>query len=77
VVKQARIALGGVATLPWRATAAELSLVGQKLTPETASAAGHAAFAGAKAGRDNGFKIDLGARTVADALILAAGRTFA
>jgi xanthine dehydrogenase YagS FAD-binding subunit len=77
VVKQARIALGGVATRPWRATAAEISLTGQKLTPETALTAGRAAFAGAKAGRDNGFKIDLGARTVADALILAAGRTFA
>ncbi|WP_277968077.1 FAD binding domain-containing protein [Sphingomonas echinoides] len=77
VVKQARIALGGVATRPWRATAAEVSLTGQKLTPETALAAGRAAFAGAKAGRDNGFKIDLGARTVADALILAAGRTSA
>jgi xanthine dehydrogenase YagS FAD-binding subunit len=76
-VKQVRIALGGVATRPSRATTAELWLAGQMLTPDTALAAGRAAFAGAKAGRDNGFKIDLGARTVADALLIAAGRTSA
>ena len=73
-VVRARIALGGVATRPWRATAAEQSLVGQKLTPETTLAAGHAAFSGATPGQHNRFKIELGARTVADALLIAAGR---
>ena len=77
VVKQARIALGGVATVPWRATAAEASLAGRTLTPELALAAGHVAFADAKPGRDNGYKIELGARTVADALMIAAGRNAA
>lgn len=76
-VTQARIALGGVATRPWRASAAEAALVGRPLTPGTALAAGHAAFAGAKAGQENGFKIELGARTVADALTIAAARTHA
>ena len=73
-VTRARIGLGGVATKPWRATAAEALLAGKPLTPATALAAGHAAFADAKAGQHNGFKIELGARTVADALTIAAAR---
>ncbi|HTG39191.1 xanthine dehydrogenase family protein subunit M [Sphingomonas sp.] len=73
-VRRAHIALGGVATRPWRADAAERLLVGQQLTPETALAAGRAALAGATPGRQNGFKIELGARTVADALMIAAER---
>ena len=42
--------------------------LGRTLTTESARAAGAAAFATAVAGRDNGYKIELGARTVADAL---------
>ena len=72
-VRGAHVALGGVATRPWRAPEAERLLVGQRITPETAMAAGRAAFARARAGRDNGYKIELGARTVADALTIAAG----
>lgn len=74
-VEQARIALGGVATRPWRARQAEQGLVGRELTIETALAAGFAAFADARAGRHNAFRIELGARTVADALMIAAKRT--
>ena len=73
-VSSARIALGGVATRPWRAPEAERMLVGQRLDAATSLGAGHAAFAGARAGRLNGFKIELGARVVADALLIAAGR---
>ena len=73
-VREARIALGGVATRPWRAPAAERLLVGQRLTPALATAAGRAAFADARAGRQNGYKIELGARTVADALTIASTR---
>lgn len=73
-IVRARIALGGVATRPWQALDAERSLAGQRLTPESALAAGRAAFAGAKPGRHNGFKTELGARTVADALTIAAQR---
>ena len=65
----------GVATTPWRALDAERLLVGQTLTPDTALAAGRRALAGAQAGRHNGFKIELGARTVADALAIAAARS--
>jgi len=74
-VRAARIALGGVATKPWRAAAAEAMLAGRQLDADLALAAGRAALAGARAGTHNGFKIELGARTVADALIIAAGRT--
>jgi xanthine dehydrogenase YagS FAD-binding subunit len=73
-VREARIAVGGVATLPWRARDAEPALVGRTLTIDLARAAGDAVFVGAKAGRDNGYKIELGARTVADALMIAKGR---
>lgn len=74
-VARARIALGGVATRPWRATEAEDLLAGQPLTAETALAAGRAAFSAATPGRHNGFKLELGARTVADALLIAAERS--
>ncbi|WP_315761778.1 xanthine dehydrogenase family protein subunit M [Sphingomonas sp. Y38-1Y] len=73
-VRRAHVALGGVATRPWRAEAAERMLAGQRLTAETALAAGRAALTGARAGRHNGFKIELAARTVADALMIAMER---
>jgi xanthine dehydrogenase YagS FAD-binding subunit len=74
LVSDARIALGGVATRPWRARDGERTLIGQPLTDATARAAGDAAFTGARPGTDNGFKIELGARTVAEALTIAATR---
>lgn len=49
-------------------------LAGQRLTPDVAMAAGRAAFREARPGRLNGYKIELGARTVADALLIAAER---
>jgi len=73
-VRDARIAIGGLATRPWRAHDAEQSLIGKKLTVETARAAGDAALQGTKPGRDNAFRIELGARTVADALMIAKER---
>lgn len=72
-VRQAHIALGGVATRPWRAREAEDFLKGRSIGPEIALAAGRAAFADARAGEHNAFKIELGARTLADA-IMTAGR---
>jgi len=48
---------------------------GKPLTPETALAAGRAALTGAKPGHENGFKIELAARTVAEALTIAAARS--
>ena len=73
-VRAARVAIGGLATRPWRAQAAEKILAGKTLTPELARRAGEAALQGAKAGHDNGFRIELGVRTVADALMIARQR---
>jgi len=73
-VSDVRIALGGVATRPWRARAAEDCLRGRPFTADLARSAGDVAFRGARAGRFNGFRIELGARTVADALMIAKER---
>jgi xanthine dehydrogenase YagS FAD-binding subunit len=73
-VREARIALGGLATRPWRAREAEAELIGRRLTPEVARAAGEAALRGARPGHHNAFRIELGARTVADALMIAQRR---
>ena len=74
-VRQAHIALGGVATRPWRARAAEALLNGRRIDKGLALVVARAAFAGAQAGTHNAFKIDLGARTLADAIMIAGGRT--
>lgn len=74
-VDRARIALGGVATRPWRATEAEAVLAGAQLTPDLAMEAGRSAFRDARPGHHNAFKLDLGARTLADAIMIAARRT--
>ena len=67
-IREARIALGGVATVPWRARQAEAALRGRMLTESSASAAGEAAFAGAVPRRHNGFKVTLGKHTLTRAL---------
>ena len=74
IVKEARIALGGLATRPWRARTAEQVLAGKALTPKTAREAGEVAVQQARPGHDNAFRIELGARTVADALMIARQR---
>lgn len=73
-VADCRIALGGVATRPWRAEEAERALRGAALTPEVARHAGEIAFAGARPGTYNGFRVELGIRTVADAVRMAGER---
>lgn len=73
-VLQARVALGGVASIPWRAIEAETALVGHPLTRVRALAAGHAAFANARPGLHNAFKLTLGPEAIADALMIAAQR---
>jgi xanthine dehydrogenase YagS FAD-binding subunit len=74
VVGDCRIALGGVATRPWRAEEAERVLRDAPLTAENARRAGEIAFAGARPGTHNGFRIELGIRTVADAVRIAGER---
>lgn len=69
VVHDVRIGLGGVASVPWRATAAEESLKGQPLTEETAREAGRIAFEDATPLEGSAYKIELGADVVAGALM--------
>jgi xanthine dehydrogenase YagS FAD-binding subunit len=71
-VRDARIALGGVATVPWRAREAEAQLKGQKFDDALVQRAADLALAGATARRHNEFKIALGKRVVAHALHKAA-----
>ncbi len=70
-VRQARIALGGVATKPWRAHEAEDALLGQVIDEETARRAAQAAFANAVTHGENDFKPELGRRTLVRALLQA------
>jgi xanthine dehydrogenase YagS FAD-binding subunit len=71
-VREARIALGGVATVPWRAKAAEAALKGKPINAETKKAAADAAFAQAIPQEHNAYKVELGKRTLMRALDQAA-----
>jgi xanthine dehydrogenase YagS FAD-binding subunit len=72
VIRDARVALGGVATVPWRARQAEALMKGQKLDDGLALRAAEAAFADAKPRKNNAFKVALGKRVVSRALHQAA-----
>ena len=72
VVKQARIALGGVATVPWRAREAEAALAGKTLDESSASHAARIAFSGATTREHNAYKVALGQKTIVRALLQAA-----
>lgn len=67
-IRDARVALGGVATVPWRAREAEALLRGQRFDDGLAQRVADAAFADAKGRQHNSFKIALGKRVVARAL---------
>jgi xanthine dehydrogenase YagS FAD-binding subunit len=69
VVNEARIALGGVATVPWRAREAESFLAKRRLNPDVAKEAAQTAFRDAKPHKHNAFKIALGRSTLERALI--------
>jgi xanthine dehydrogenase YagS FAD-binding subunit len=71
-INEARIALGGVATLPWRAREAETLLRGKSLDDDILTKATDAAFQHAAPRRHNQFKIALGKRTMIRALRQAA-----
>jgi len=71
-VREARIGIGGVATVPWRAREAEAALRGKAIDEASATSAAEAAFAAAKPAGHNAFKVELGKRTLARALMAAA-----
>lgn len=70
-VKDARIALGGVAAVPWRAAKAEDDLKGKTFSEDAARRAGSIAFEDAKPLEGSAYKIELGASVVAGALMKA------
>jgi len=72
LVRDARVALGGVATVPWRAREVEILLKDQKFDDTLARRVAEAAFAAATPRKHNAFKIKLGQRVVARALHQAA-----
>jgi xanthine dehydrogenase YagS FAD-binding subunit len=74
-VRQARIALGGLATVPWRAQEAEARLRGKPVDGSALQAAVDAAFATAQGREHNTFKIALGKRALVRALRQAADMT--
>jgi xanthine dehydrogenase YagS FAD-binding subunit len=67
-IRNARIALGGIGTKPWRSQAAERVLIGKPATPATFQAASAAALADAHPRKDNAFKVTLARRTLERAL---------
>ena len=69
VVADARIVLGGVAPVPYRATNAEATLRGNALNEAAATAAGAAAVEGARPLAKNGYKVPLTQAVVKRALL--------
>jgi xanthine dehydrogenase YagS FAD-binding subunit len=74
-IREARLALGGVAAKPWRARGAEETLAGRRPDPAAFRAAARAALADAKPSGDNAFKIELAERIIVRALTSAAAGT--
>ena len=74
IIGDSRLALGGIATKPWRAHEAERVLKGAKPDAATFEKAADAELKSGKASRFNGFKIELAKRTIVRALS-DAGRT--
>jgi len=74
-IREARLALGGVAAKPWRARAAEQILLGAGADPAVFRRAAEAALADAKPSGDNQFKIELARRILVRTLTLAAAGT--
>ena len=74
-IKDARVALGGVAHKPWRANAAEKKLIGQEANEKTFQSAAEAELAAAKGYKYNSYKIELAKRSIARTLNIVAEMT--
>lgn len=73
-IRDARIALGGVAHKPWRVREAEAALNGQKPSVENYRAAADLVLRGARTYQHNAFKIELSKRSIVRALSVAEQR---
>jgi xanthine dehydrogenase YagS FAD-binding subunit len=69
VIADARVAVGGVATVPWRLRDVEAALRGRPATEESFTEAASVATEGAKPLAENGFKLSLLPRTIVRALL--------
>ena len=74
-IREARIAMGGVAHKPWRAAETEKYLLGKAATDENFKAAAEAEMKAAKPLANNKFKVELGKRAIVHALRRAARST--
>ena len=70
-IREARVAMGGVANKPWRALEAEKFLAGKAATEDVFKQAAEAEMKNAKALEHNKFKIELGRRAIVRALSMA------
>ncbi len=70
-IKQARVAMGGVAHKPWRANEAEKFLAGKEATEANFKQAAEMEMKQAKPLEHNEFKVELGKRAIARALMQA------
>ena len=73
-IRQARVALGGVGTKPWRAARVEAALAGASLEPEVLRSAAAVAAEGAQGYGHNDFKIELMQRVIVRAVQTAGAR---
>ncbi len=72
-IKNARLAMGGVAHKPWRLVEAEKALIGKPVSAETFNIAAQIAIQGAKTYGGNDFKLKLAPATITEALKHASG----
>jgi len=73
-IRQARVALGGVGTKPWRVPQVESALAGASLEPAALRRAAALAAQGAQGYGHNDFKIELMQRVIVRAVETAGGR---
>jgi len=69
VVREARVVLGGVAPIPWRASKAEEFLRSKKIDEQTAQQASEIALEGAKPLKDNVYKVGMSKSLIRRALL--------
>jgi xanthine dehydrogenase YagS FAD-binding subunit len=70
-IEHARVALGGVGTVPWRSREAEQELLGHPANASTFRRAAEAALKGAQPASGNGFKVELAKRCIVRALTVS------
>jgi xanthine dehydrogenase YagS FAD-binding subunit len=75
MIKDARLAMGGVAHKPWRLTETENFLKGKKASEAVFREAGELSVKNAKGYGYNNFKVKLSANSIADALNTAAQKS--